>query len=126
MANSARPSSVVQGLRRLPKNEWRPFFDLMSKALLGQRAEIEVASLDLGDQIVAEWVPLIGITYDSKDDLLDVALDRAGRLIRRPQEIDVEESAEGLKSVAVLDADGTKHVVRMKAPMMLPPASAAD
>ena len=55
-----------------------------------------------------------------------VALDRAGRLIRRPKEIDVEESAEGLKSVAILDAEGTRHVVRMKAPLMLPPASAAD
>jgi hypothetical protein len=126
MSNAARPGSVVPGLHQLPKNEWRSFFDLMSKALLGQRAEIEVASLDLGDQIVAEWVPLIGITYDSKDDLLDVALDRAGRLIRRPKEIDVEESAEGLKIVAILDADGTRHVVRMKTPLMLPPASAAD
>jgi hypothetical protein len=32
-------------------------------------AEIEVTSLDLGDQIVAEWVPMIGISYDSKHDL---------------------------------------------------------
>ena len=36
----------------------------MSKALLGKWAEIEVASLDLEDQIVAEWVPLLGITYE--------------------------------------------------------------
>jgi hypothetical protein len=39
-------------------------------------AEIEVASLDLGDQIQAEWLPLIGITYDPNDDVVEVALDR--------------------------------------------------
>ena len=32
----------------------------MSKALLGKRAEIEVASLDLGDQIAVEWIPMLG------------------------------------------------------------------
>jgi hypothetical protein len=111
-------------LRQLPKNEWRPFFDSMSKALLGKRAEIEVASLDLGDQIVDEWVPLIGITYDSRDDLLDVALDRANRLIRRPQAIEVQESAAGLASFAVVDAAGARHIVRLKDPVMLPAAGA--
>ena len=52
-------------LLKVPPSEWRAFFDRMSKALLGKWAEIEVASLDLGDQIIAEWVPLLGITYDS-------------------------------------------------------------
>jgi len=121
MAKTSGRGSVAP-LRTVPKGEWRVFFDLTSKALLGKRAEIEVASLDLGDQIVAEWAPLIGITYDSKDDLLDVALDRANRLIRRPQQIDVEEGPIGLESVAIVDADGVRHVVRLKEPLMLPPA----
>jgi len=108
----------------VPQSEWRPFFDRMSKALLGKWAEIEVASLDLGDQIVAEWVPMIGITYDSRDDLLDVALDRANHLIRHPREILVEEGLEGLASVAVVDGDGARQVVKLKEPLMLPPASA--
>jgi hypothetical protein len=126
MSNTASRGSVVPGLREVPKEGWRAFFDLMSKALLGKRAEVEVASLDLGDQIVAEWVPLIGITYDSRDDLLDVALDRAGRLIRRPQQIEVEEGPAGLASVAVVDADGVRHVVRLKDPVMLPAAGATE
>src|SRR5467141_4474341 len=112
-------------LRNLPKTEWRSFFDRMSKPLLGKWAEIEVASLDLGDQIVAEWIPMIGITYDSKDDLVDVALDRANRLIRHPMEITVEEAPTGLASIAVVDAEGARHIVRLKEPLTLPPASAA-
>ena len=107
-------------LRVVPKAEWRSFFDGVSKVLLGKRAEIEVATLDLGDQIIAEWLPMIGITYDSKDDLLDVALDRMSHLIRRPREIVVEEGDTGLKSVAVVDADGARQIVNLKDPLLLP------
>jgi hypothetical protein len=109
----------------VPRSEWRPFFDRMSKALLGKSAEIEVASLDIGDQIVAEWMPLLGITYDSKDDVLDVALDRVDHLIHKPAEIALEESGEGITSVAVVDQSGARQVVRLKEPLMLPSAQTA-
>ena len=114
----------MSSLRTIPKTEWRSFFDRMSHALLGKRAEIEVASMDLGDNIIAEWVPMIGITYDSRDDLLDVALDRVNHLIRHPKEILVEEDENGLKSVAVLDGDDTRQIVNLRTPLMLPPAMA--
>jgi uncharacterized protein DUF5335 len=116
----------MANLVTVPQTEWRTFFDRMSEALLGKRAEIEVASLDLGDQVVAEWLPLLGITYDSRDDLLDVALDRANHLIRRPREIVVEEVPTGLASVAVLDADGARQIVKLKEPLMLPPAATPE
>ena len=109
--------------RTLSKSEWKPFFNQMSKSLLGKRAEIEVASLDLGDQIVAEWVPMLGITYDSQDDLLDVALDRASHLIRHPREIVAEENESGLQSVAVVDGEGIRQIVNLKDPRVLPAQS---
>jgi len=104
-------------LQTVPQSEWRPFFDRMSKALLGKWAEIEVATLDLGDQIIVEWVPLLGISYDSNDDVLDVALDRANHFIQRPRQIVVEETADGLASVAVIDESGARQVVRLKEPL---------
>jgi hypothetical protein len=109
-------------LRTVPKSEWRAFFDRMSKELLGKWAEVEVASLDLGDQVIAEWVPMVGITYDSNDDLLDIALDRFSHLIHHPKEIVVEGSEGSLTSVAVVDADGARQIVKMKNPLALPPA----
>jgi uncharacterized protein DUF5335 len=108
----------------LPQSEWRAYFDGASRALLGKWTEIEVASLDLGDQIVGEWIPLLGITYDAKDDLIDVALDRYNHLIHHPREIVVDETPTGLASVAVIDADGARQVVRLKEPLMLPAATA--
>ncbi|MDB5407495.1 MAG: uncharacterized protein JWL84_2407 [Rhodospirillales bacterium] len=68
-------------VRKLEKSEWRPFFDTLSKSLVGKRAEIEVASLDLGDQIEAEFLPLLGIVFDNKDDTIEVALDGVDHLI---------------------------------------------
>jgi hypothetical protein len=104
----------------VPPAEWRGFFDRMSKGLLGTRAEIEVASLDLGDQVLAEWVPLVGITYDSGDDLLDVALaGGTNHLIRKPREISVQIDEAGLRSVAVVDAAGARQTVNLKEPLML-------
>ena len=121
-------------MQNVPRDEWRPFFDRMSQGLLGKWAEVEAASLDLGDQIVAEWVPLLGITYDSNDDLVDVALDRANHLIRRPRQIMVEEADGGLKSVTVLDAgymvadEQVSLAVRRRTPAdrPSPPTNASD
>ena len=110
----------------VPSSEWRPFFDRLSKGLLGKWVEIEVASLDLGDQITAEWIPMLGITYDSKDDLLDVALDRLDHLIWHPKEIVVEEGPTGVMSVAVVDKEGVRQVVKMREPFMLPPPSTQE
>ena len=106
--------------RTLPKPSWTTFFDTMSRSLLGQSAEIEVSSLDLGDQIVAEWIPMLGITYDSRDDVLEVAMHGLDHLIRSPREILVQEVPGGIASVAVVDNEGTRQIVRLKAPLMLP------
>jgi len=51
-----------------------------------------------------------------------VALDRFNHLIRRPKEIMVDESLAGLESVAVVDGDGARQLVKLKDPLMLPPA----
>ena len=106
-------------LMNLAKPEWREFFDRLSQALSGEPAEVEVASLDLGDQIVAEWIPLQGITYDTADDLLDVSFDRLTHLIRHPRDIIIEEGPGGVSSVAIALRDGSRQVIRLKQPVML-------
>ena len=109
-------------LLTVPRAEWAALFGRMSEALLGKRAEIEVASLELGDQIVAEWIPILGITYDSKNDVLDVALDRMDHLIEHPREIAITQDATGVSSIAIVDGGGTRQIVKLKDPLMLPPA----
>jgi Family of unknown function (DUF5335) len=59
----------------LDKPIWNPYLGHVSKTIAtGKQVLIEVASLALGDQIEAEWVPLLGIVYDPKNDLVELAL----------------------------------------------------
>ena len=104
-------------LTTIHRSEWQAFFNRLSDTLTGKWAEVEVSSLDLGDQIVAEWVPMYGITFEPKDDLLDVAFDRFNHFIRHPQDIVVEEDGSSILSIAVVDREGEKQVVRLKQPL---------
>jgi hypothetical protein len=113
-------------VRKLERREWRPYLDRVSNGLVGKRAEIEVASLALGSQILAEWLALSGITYDPKDDIVEIALDGVDHLINGPQEIYVDEGPLGVASVEIIDAAGVRQIVKLRNPLMLPaPAAAA-
>jgi hypothetical protein len=112
--------------RKLEKSQWRAYFDRMSKADVGKRAEIEVASLKLGDEIEAEWLPLLGISYDPKNDIISIALEGIDHLINKPCEIWVEEEGLELSSIEVIDADDAHQIVVLRGPLALPaPAQSA-
>ena len=107
-------------IRKLDKPQWRPFLDTISKLLEAKEAEIEVASPDLGDQVQAKWLPLIGIAYDPNDDVVEVALDGLDHMIHRPREIYLDNGASGLTSLEIVDADGARQIVKLKDQLMLP------
>jgi hypothetical protein len=107
-------------VRALDKLEWKAYFDHLSKNLIGERAEIEIAGLALGDRIEARWVPLIGITYESKGDILEIALEGLDHLIHRPRGIVVTDGAEGLESMEIEDSGGGKQVVKLMKPLRYP------
>ena len=109
--------------QQVDRSGWSPFFDNFTKALAGKRAEVEVVSLDLGDQIEAEWAPLIGITYDDRNDLIEVALEGVDHLILEPQEVYVDFDVGGLIAVEVIDSGAVKQIIKLKDPLALPAPS---
>ena len=110
-------------VRKIDKPEWRVFFDWLSQGLLGARVEIEVASLDLGDQIEAEWLPLLGITYDHKDNLLEIALEGVDHLIHDPREVWADLNVGEMMSFEVIDDRGVSQIIKLRQPLMLPSPS---
>jgi hypothetical protein len=112
--------------RKLDKSQWRVFCDHLSKTLIGKRAEIEVASLSLGDQIEVEWLPLLGISYDPKDDIVEILVEGVDHLIHAPREFYVDESGGGLTSLEIVDGDGVPQIVKLRDPLMLPSPTARD
>lgn len=106
--------------RELPRREWRGYCDRVSKALVGRRAELEVVSLALGDRVEARWLPLLGIVYDPKADVVEVALEGIGHSIPRPLEVYAEETSRGLVALEIVAADETHQIVRFREPLVFP------
>jgi hypothetical protein len=110
-------------IRKLEKAQWRPFFDTISKLLEAKEAEIEVASLDLGDQVQARWLPFLGIAYDPNDDVVEIALEDLDHMIYRPREIYVDDEVNGLTSLEIVDGNGVRQLVKLKDELLLPAPS---
>jgi hypothetical protein len=108
-------------LSKIEKPKWHAYFDNMSKVLGGKRVEIEVDALAIGSQIAAEWLPLLGITYDPKDDIIEVALEGLDHMIHKPRDVFVDQTAVDLSSVEVIDNDDFRHIIKLRDPLMLPP-----
>ena len=107
---------------KLEQPLWKDFFDRATKILIGTQTEIEVASLSMGAQIEAEWLPLLGISYDPKDDVIEIALgDDVDHLIQRPREVHIDTGPGGLTSIEIVDAGDVRQIIKLRDPLMLPP-----
>lgn len=105
-------------IRKLYRDEWSSYFDSFSKTLMRDQrvdyAEIRVFSMEDGAQPETSWVPLRGITYDRKSDLLEIIVDRMDHLIYHPNEIHIDEMDDVLTSLEVLRRDGTQEVIELR------------
>ena len=113
--------------RTLNMLDWEAYLNRVSKELGACLAEVEVAGLDVGDQIEAEWVTLTGVSYDPKDDLVSVDLlgrddKNVGHLVHKPVELVVDEEVDGLAGLVVAGGDGQRTILRLKRPLALPAA----
>ena len=111
----------------IDRSRWAPFLDTVTNSLIGKRAEIEVVSLDLGDQIQAEWTPLIGITYDRKNDLIEIALDELDHMVRSPRQLFVDYAVGDIvAAIEIVDGEGNRQIVKFRDPLALPAPSVAE
>lgn len=107
--------------RALVRADWRRYCDQVSKAIAGKRVELDVASLELGDQIEARWLPLLGIVFDARSDVLQIALEGVGHSIVSPRKILLEETERGLVAIEIVGADDTVDTLRLREPLRLEP-----
>ncbi|HEY2446520.1 MAG TPA: DUF5335 domain-containing protein [Rhizomicrobium sp.] len=105
-------------IRKIEKANWQIFLDRLSKELAGNAVEVEVDGLDLGSHIEAEWVPLVGLTYDHKDDLIEIALEGLDHTVRHPRELYVDENGGKVESLGIVEEN--TQIVRFREPLLLP------
>jgi hypothetical protein len=106
--------------RKLDKPHWRTTFDMMTKVLPAKQAHIETASLKLGDQVAAEWLPLIGIAYEPKSDVIEIALEGLDHLINGPREVWLEDETGDVSSIEIVDAADVRRIIMFRDPLALP------
>ena len=107
-------------LTQLAKPQWQTYFDRVSKALGATRVQIEVTGLGLGDQVEADSIPLLGLSYDPKSDVFEVVAEGVDHLIRHPKQIHVDQEPGWLRSVEAIDAEDNHHIILLKSPLALP------
>lgn len=107
------------GITKINRAQWSTYFDAFSKKLIRNHrvdyAEIRVFSADIGAQQQTRWLPLEGITFDAKNDLLEVMVENLDHLVLHPEEIYVDEADDGiLASFEVLRRDGTREIIELR------------
>ncbi|MGO9816968.1 MAG: DUF5335 domain-containing protein [Acidocella sp.] len=111
----------------MDRTRWGPYFNGLSRKLSGEEAQVRVAALNLGSQVEAEWLPLKGVTFDHKDNILVVSFEGLEHIIHQPKSIHVDITSGTLTSLEVVDADNVKCVVQLRQPLALPaPGEAFD
>jgi hypothetical protein len=118
---------TVADTNELSRDTWRIYFDDLSRGLATTQATVEIDGPDIGAQVQAEGLVLVGITYDDRDDVLVIGLSPGGptesleHLVSSPQRIRVESADAILPStIEVEDAEGVQTLVRLQAAPALP------
>lgn len=107
-------------IRKLERSDWGGFCIRASRGFLGRQADVEAASQQMGFQLEARRLPLIGMSYDPKSAVLELLLGDLDHLIREPREVYVDEEPLGIVTLQIIDAGGGRQIVTLREPLMLP------
>jgi hypothetical protein len=107
-------------IRRLERRDWCCFCIRVSRVFLGKQADIQVASLQIGLKLEARRLPLFGMSYDPRSDVLQLLVGDLSHLIRAPREFYVDEEPLGLITFQIIDAEGVRQIITLREPLRLP------
>jgi hypothetical protein len=106
-------------VRKIYQENWQNYFDTFAKLFLKddqpEYADIKVLSGQSGAQTETSWQLLEGITYNDKDNVLNIKVENLNRMILNPQEIYVDEVEDGwINSMEIVEEDGTKTIIETR------------
>ena len=113
--------------RELERASWPAYFDSIASSIEGMLVTVELMGEQLGDQTDIERLPVQAISYDPRDDVLEVAVGGRGtrypvvlrHFISSPTAISVEELEGRPSAILVTDPDGVRTWIRLFEPEML-------
>ena len=99
--------------RKLESAEWQEYFDEVAKHLPSMRVGVSILGDDIGVQLETENSALLGMSYDPKDEIFEVATSNISHRVAKPKEIYVREEGGRLSSVEVIAQDDTKQIIEL-------------
>ncbi len=103
----------------IEKDKLATFCNFVSKSLRVCDAELEISSLEIGDQIAEDWTRFEGISYDPYGDVLHIQTPALEHNIFHPEQIVVGEFGLVVRTIAVKDAEGQLLVMRFREPLLI-------
>lgn len=92
----------------LPKSEWTAYFSRLHKDVEGKEIKIEVLGATIGDQVLVRSAPLLGATYEPKEDALEISFKGMTHVVDRPQKISIQDDNGKIFAIEIID-DGDRH-----------------
>jgi uncharacterized protein DUF5335 len=104
---------------QIPQAQLAQYFKTVTKAILpaGQpeAVDLELVSLDWGDQVGLQGAHLIGITYDPHTNSLEFEIDPGDHRIFHPKEVWVLEEDDGFpRSIEIVQPDGARQIATIR------------
>ena len=112
------------------RQDWREFFDMVTKDHEGDAATMEIVGRDYGDQFEAEELPFAYLEYDDKGDAVNVGVGgSSGRfpvvlrhIIEHPKAILADPlDPTTARAFDIVGSDGTSTIVTLHRRPALPP-----
>ena len=108
--------------KEIPREEWKTFFDELSREKQDWETTVEVMKDDLGAQVLSSGLPLVGFTIEEKDgrETIDFSVgteaeNHQTHSIENPSEIGFLSGDDGSQcSVSIKDESGTTTLIRMQ------------
>jgi len=113
--------------QEIPRQEWKKFFDDLTKKRYEWQTRIEVFSEDIGNQVLDEGLPLRGITAEQRkdDNVIEIIVGQDSRHhqthnIINPTKIAYLSEKDKLSGIVEIEEmDGTKTLIHIVEPMPL-------
>lgn len=108
--------------QQLGAEKWLEYFNSIASNIDGMLVTIEVMSEELGDQVDVERLPLHAISYDPKDNMVEISVGGRGvrypillrHFISGPQTVSVEQSGPlSPRAILVTDESGVRTLIRL-------------
>ena len=104
---------------KVPRERLAEYFTAFTKRFLlddsPEAVDVEVVQPEMGDHVAARGVRLLGITYETVDNSLELELDYGDHRVYNPREVWTIEEPDGfLSAIEVVHRDGVRDVISVK------------